>query len=112
MGAMKVIWIAPVLAVTVAIGCSCRQESHLPAPDAPEAPKFVPPGEKPAEKPTEKPAKPVGPKVEERAPLSSFPASREPPIYGLPLEFKFTAPEPPKEIAEPSPPREEKKARS
>ena len=104
MGAMKGVWIAAVLAVSVTIGCSCRQESHLPAPNAPEAPKFAPQAEKPA--------KPEAPKAESRPPLSSFPASREPPIYGLPLEFKITAPEPPKEIAEPSPPREEKKAKS
>jgi hypothetical protein len=104
----KGVSIAVGLALALTIGCSCRQETHLPAPDAPEAPKFVPPAEKPAEKP----AKAERPKVAERPSLSSFPASREPPIYGLPLEIKITPPEPPTEIVEPSPPRDEKKAKS
>ena len=100
---MKGASISAVVWISLTIGCSCRQETRLPAPNAPEAPTFEPQAKKAAEPAAPKPLKPP--------PLSAFPASREPPMYGLALEIKISAPEVSKEIAQPSPPREEKKAK-
>jgi len=105
---MKGASISAVLWISLTIGCSCRQETRLPAPNAPEAPTFEPQAKKAAEPAAPKPLKPppLAP-----PPLSAFPASREPPIHGLALEIKISAPEVSKETAQPSPPREEKKAK-
>lgn len=108
---MKAGWLALGLAISIWAGCGCRQEIHMPAPEAPDAPQWG------RSKGAPKPVEPARPKAKPKAvsqaepaetgklpPLSSFPASREPPIYGLALEFKVDVPKTPQEITEPSPP--------
>jgi peroxidase len=103
---MKAVWSA--VAVLVLLGITgvlvwkvVRRDHEgmkPPAPAAPEAPQWKPPV-KPEPPPAAEKPKPKPP------PLSALvPASKDPPLYGLPLEYRLQAPEVPLEIAEPSPP--------
>jgi hypothetical protein len=112
---MKAVWIAAgvLIAVSLAVWAarSSDRQTLLPAPAAPEAPgwsKPEPPKAAPKPK-SETPPKPAAPQAKPKpkdmpGKLSGFPASKDPPIYGLPLVYHITPPPVPPEIAEPSPP--------
>jgi len=98
---MKPFVLTALLAVGLAAGCSCRREPSVPAPNAAEAPTYGPSGALPTE-PEAKP-KPASGAAEAPLPhISRFPASKDPPAYGLPLEIKVEAPEVPEEIRGPT----------
>ncbi len=105
---MKAVWFAVAMLVLLGVTGMLvwkvlrreREGMTPPAPAAPDAPQWKP-ASKPEQTPPAEQPKPKAP------PLSAmYPPSSDPPLYGLPLEFRLTAPEVPLEIAEPSPPQD------